>query len=259
MTARKQYRRHAFIPDTQNKPGTKINHIRAAGNYLAEKRPDVIIIAGDWWDMPSLSAYDTDASKIIDEVSITKDIEAGWAAMQQFNWALTEGGKSRYRPQVYFLMGNHEYRIERYVDEHPMLRGTLSYDNLGIEDFGYKVVPFLKPVTIDGVSYCHYYCVDSNGRVMNSKRGQASAKAQVNNVGKSATAGHKQGLDVYVKESPAGRKRGLIAGSFYQHQEKYLGPQGNSHWQGILLKHEVRDGDYDLLEVSTDYLIRKYT
>jgi hypothetical protein len=253
--SKRKYRRHAFIPDVQVKPGGKINHIEAAGNYLAEQ-PEVIVIAGDWWDMPSLSSYDSDAAKIVAEVSVDADLDAGYEAMSAFFGALRAAPK--YRPTVYFLMGNHEYRIERYVAENPMLKGTVSYDSLGIADFGFRVIPFLQPITVDGVSYCHYYCVDSNGRVMNSKRGQASARAQVNNVGMSATSGHKQGLDVYVKESPAGRKRGLIAGSFYQHQEKYLGPQGNSHWQGILLKHEVCNGDYDLLEVSLGYLLRKY-
>jgi hypothetical protein len=207
--------------------------------------------------MPSLSQYDSDAYKVQQGLSYQADLDAGLAAMQAF---MAPIHKVRgYSPIKVFLLGNHEDRIPRYVEANPMLKGTLSYKSLELDRHGFKVVPFLKPVLIDGVNYCHYYCVDSNGRVMNSKRGQASAKAQVNNIGTSATAGHKQGLDTYVKESPTGRKRGLIAGSFYQHEERYLGPQGNNHWQGILLKHEVRGGDYDLLEVSTDYLLRKYS
>jgi hypothetical protein len=253
----RKYKRHAFIPDTQNKPGTKTNHLRAAGNYLAEKQPDVIVVAGDWWDMPSLSAWDSDATKLSLGIDYQKDVVAGWAAMRDFMKPIHAA--KGYKPRLVFLLGNHEHRIERYTTDNPMLKGTLSYKSFGLEQHGFKVVPFLKPAVIDGISYCHYFCVDSNGRVMNTKRGQASARAQVNNVGMSATAGHKQGLDTYIKESPAGRKRGLIAGSFYQHDERYLGPQGNDHWQGILIKHEVRDGDYDLLEVSTDYLLRKYT
>lgn len=252
----RKYKRHAFIPDTQVKPGTKTNHLRAAGNYLAEKRPEVIVVAGDWWDMPSLSAWDSDAVKVAAGVSYEKDIVAGWSAMRDFMKPIH--AVKGYTPRLVFLLGNHEHRIERYVNDNPMLKGTLSYKSLGLQDHGFRVVPFLQPIVIDGVSYCHYYCVDSNGRVMNTKRGQASARAQVNNVGMSATAGHKQGLETYIKESPAGRRRGIIAGSFYQHEETYLGPQGNKHWHGILLKHEVHDGDYDLLEVSTDYLLRKY-
>ena len=42
--------RHCFIPDTQIYPGANINHINAAGRYIKEKKPDKIIIGGDWWD-----------------------------------------------------------------------------------------------------------------------------------------------------------------------------------------------------------------
>lgn len=253
-----KYRRHAVIPDTQVKPGVATNHIRAAGNYLAEKQPEVIVILGDWWDMPSMSSYDSDACKLEKGVSYEEDIEAGRKAMDQFLLPILR--TKSYKPDIRFLTGNHEARIDRYTSDNPMLKGTLSLKSLGLSERGIRVYPFLKPVPIDGIAYCHYFCMDSNGRVMNSKRGQASARAQVNNVGMSATAGHKQGLDTYIKESPAGRRRGVIAGSFYQHSEEYLGPQGNSHWNGILMKHEVSGkGDFDLMEVSLDFLLRRYT
>lgn len=252
-----KYRKHAVIPDTQVKPGVPTAHIAAAGRYLAEKRPEVIVILGDFWDMPSLSAWDTDAKKIMAGVSYEDDIAAGKKALDDFLRPI--GRIKGYKPDIHFCVGNHENRITRYTDDNPMLKGVLSFKCLGLQERGIKVHPFLKPVVIDGIAYCHYYCMDANGRVMNSKRGQSSARAQVNNVGLSATAGHKQGLDTYIKESPAGRRRGVIAGSFYQHEESYLGPQGNSHWNGILLKHEVFEGDYDLLEVSLNFLLRKYT
>ena len=253
-----KYRTHAFIPDPQNKAHTPVNHLRAAGNYLADKRPDVIILAGDWWDLSAFSSYDTDAAKVAEGLSYAEDIAAGRRALDVFLKPIQQASR-RWKPDIHFLHGNHENRLVTQVQATPMLRGLLGFESFGLRERGLKVHPFLKPAIIDQIAYCHYFNMDSNGRVMNSKRGQASARAQVNNVGMSATSGHKQGLDVYVKESPAGRRRGLIAGSFYQHAEAYLGPQGNAHWHGILLKHEVRAGDYDLLEVSLEYLLRKWT
>jgi hypothetical protein len=44
----------------------------------------------------------------------------------------------------------------------------------------------------------------------------------------------------------------------YLHDEDYKGPQGNEHWRGIIVKHEVKDGNYDLLEVGLPYLKRRY-
>jgi hypothetical protein len=48
-----------------------------------------------------------------------------------------------------------------------------------------------------------------------------------------------------------------VAGSAYQHDEKYLGPQGD-HWRGILVLNEVHEGNFDLMEVSLPYLSRRY-
>jgi hypothetical protein len=50
---------------------------------------------------------------------------------------------------------------------------------------------------------------------------------------------------------------GLIAGACYVHAEPYLGYQGNSHFRGIVVKNEVRDGHYDIMRVSLDYLSRQ--
>src|SRR5690348_1900896 len=52
----------AVIPDTQCKKGVDLSHLRWCGQYLAEKRPDVIIHLGDHADMPSLSTHDQPGS-----------------------------------------------------------------------------------------------------------------------------------------------------------------------------------------------------
>lgn len=257
----KNYRSHFVIPDTQNKEGVPINHIQAAGRYIAEKQPDVIIIIGDWWDYPSLSAWDSQAKKVAEKTQYMKDGDSA-GDVGSGNFAMKELFKPirrrrSYKPEIHFFEGNHENRLDRAIAEHPEL-GTALSPNHRYHDPDTILHPFLVPHIIDGISYCHYFCLDSNGRVMNSKRGQTTAKAQVNNVGMSATAGHKQGLDTHIKEGGLTRKRGIIAGSFYQHDEGYLSPQGNAHWNGCLMKHEVRDGDYDLMELSLDYLLRRY-
>lgn len=251
-----RFRRHLILPDTQCKPGTPVEHIIAAGNFAAEKRPEVIVLLGDWFDMPSLSAWDSDAKKAEQKVNYADDIAFGRKALDLFIAPIKK--VRSYRPEMHFCCGNHENRITRYTDDFPILRGTLGLQSLWLKERGFRVHPFLEIAQIDGIAYSHYFCMDSNGRVMNSKRGQASAKAQVQNVGMSATAGHKQGLDIHIKESPAGRRIGLICGSFYQHQEEYLSPQGNAHWSGIVMKHEVSEGSYDPMFVSMDFLLRRY-
>lgn len=55
------------------------------------------------------------------------------------------------------------------------------------------------------------------------------------------------------------RHQGLVVGSCYLHDEKYLGPQGNAYWRGLVVCHQVEAGAYDAMFVSLDFLCRKYT
>ena len=41
--AQQGYRRHFILPDVQAKDGVPLDHRKWAGEYIAEKRPDVVI------------------------------------------------------------------------------------------------------------------------------------------------------------------------------------------------------------------------
>jgi hypothetical protein len=150
-------------------------------------------------------------------------------------------------------MGNHEHRIARVVDSDPKLDGTISLEDLKYEQFGWEVVPFLEPVVIDGVAYCHYFTTGLLGRPCSSANMQLTKKHM------SCISGHQQGLQIATGHRADGKRlTSVIAGSCYEHDEDYLGPQGNKHWRGILMLHEVNDGEFDLMPVSLKFLKEKY-
>ena len=211
------------MPDTQVKPGVPTNHLKAAGNYCRHRRPTVIVMAGDQDDLPSLSLWDTPQKKarekralLSEDPDIEGDIEAGRRGRKEFLDAARAGSRT-YDPRVLLTMGNHEHRLWRFREEFPHLGAALSDKLFGYEEQGIEAHKFLEVVKIQGVSFSHYFVPNSHGRVVNTKMGQASARQQVLNVGGSAVAGHRQGLDVACVERQSGRMRGIIAGSFYQH------------------------------------------
>ena len=242
-----KYPKIAVIPDTQCKPDVPLDHLVAAGRYLAEKRPDYIIHLGDHWDFPSLSSYDFDKPLKMEGRRVKDDINAGNRGMRLFNGAL---GKSKAKRIL--LRGNHEDRLKRAIEKCPsQLEGLLDWSLL--DTAGWQVVPYLKPIRVQGIQFCHYFYNPRSGRPYTG-----TAHSLLRQVGHSFVQGHRQGLDIGMQDLPGGgRRRGVIAGSFYQHDEEYLGPQGD-HWRGIVMLHECRDGDFDLMEVSLDYLMRKY-
>ena len=247
--------KHLVIPDTQVKVGVPINHLEAAGNYAAEKRPDVITLIGDWWDFPSLSSYDK-GKLSFEGRRYRLDVEAGKAGMEKFLAPIRKA--KGYRPRIVITLGNHENRVNRAIEEHAVLDGTIGIHDLQLASFGIEVHEFLSPVVIDGVAYCHYFPRSASGKVMQSKSGAPNALAQLRREGRSCVAGHTQGFDIACLPFSGRLQWGLIAGSFYQHQETYLTPQGQDHWHGVVMLHEVRDGCFSPMVVSLDYLLGKY-
>lgn len=240
-------RKHFVIPDTQVKPGVPTEHLTWAGRYIAEKAApgDVVVHLGDHWDMCSLSSYDV-GKRSFEGRRYTLDVEAGCAAL-----ALLSAELDGLKVERHLLRGNHEDRIRRTLETDPWLDGVVTMDDLAAP--GWHVHEFLVPVILDGVVYAHYQQNPMNGR---PRAGMATTVLK--SVGRSFVSGHKQGLEIALQQLPTGeRRRGIIAGSFYQHDEEYLGPQGD-HWRGMLMLTEVQDGDFDVCELSLDFLRRRF-
>ncbi len=252
---------HMFIPDSQVKPGIDMSFLSHIGEYIVRKRPDVIIHAGDFADMESLSLYDK-GKRTAEGKRVYADIRAAeegmmllLAPLHRLQSQQRVLGEPIYSPRMVMTLGNHEHRLERYVNDNPELHGTLGIHSLGYDMQGWEVIPFLKPITIDGVSYCHYFTNNMTGKPLGG-----SAAAMLKTIGTSFSMGHRQTLDVATRflAHDGQQQWGLIAGAGYSHDEDYKGYQGNHHWRGVVVKHNVKNGSYDPLFVSLEWLEKKY-
>lgn len=242
-------KRHIIIPDTQVKPGNDLKFLKRIGKYISEHEPDTVIMLGDFADMESLSSYDK-GRKDFEGRRYTKDINAAKSGMDILMDSMLSGTAN---PELILTLGNHENRIERATQIQPELDGLLSSDDLQYGSYGWRVIPFLVPITIDGVVYCHYFVSGVMGRPVSSAARLVSTKHQ------SCIAGHQQGRQVAYGVRADGRMiTSMIVGSCYEHNESYMGPQGNKHWRGIIVLNEVSDGQFDEMFVSLDYLKRVY-
>ena len=248
-----------MIPDCQVRIGVPLDHLLALGNYIVAKKPDIIVQIGDFADMPSLSSYDI-GKKSFEGRRYTLDISAAKEAMEillkplnDYNEKAQKNHEKQYHPRKILTLGNHEDRITRAIDSDPKLDGTLSLQDLGYEEFGWEVYPFLQPVVVEGIAFSHYFPSGQLGRPA------VSARAIIQRYHQSCVAGHLQGRDVAYGKRADGRSiTAIIAGSFYQHDEDYLSPLGNQHWRGVYMLHEVDDGQFDEMPISVGYLLRNY-
>lgn len=253
-------RKHFVIPDTQVKPGVNTDHLEWAGHYAVAKKPDVIVMIGDFADMSSLSSYDV-GKKEFEGRKYTDDIQSARAAMIRFIGPITDEVKrtsqnhrKRWNPKLVLTLGNHENRIDRAISKDRKLEGLISTNDLGYSGFGWDVVPFLQPIVIDGVAYCHYFCSGIMGNPVTTASALLAKKHQ------SAVMGHVQSRQIaYGYRADGTQITGLFSGAFYSHDEPYLNPQGNKHWRGVWMLHQVENGSFDEMPVSIDYLKRKYS
>jgi len=250
--------KHFILPDVQAKPGQDFSFLRKIGSYVLEKKPEKIICLGDFADMPSLSSYDV-GKKVFEGRRYTKDIEAAMDAMsaflgpiREFNNKAKRNKEKLYRPEMHLTLGNHENRIERAINNDPKIEGLITLNDLEYSTFGWKVYPFLDVVVIDGIAYSHYFTSGHMGRPA------TSANAQLNKTHMSCVSGHQQGLQIATGKTGDGRLiHSIIAGSCYEHDEEYLGRQGNNHWRGALMLNDVNDGDFDIMPLRLKYLMER--
>lgn len=237
------------LPDVQAKPGLDFKHLEHVGRYFAEKRPDVIVCLGDFADMPSLSSYDK-GKREFEGRRYRHDVAAAHRAMDTFMAPIARA--RGYSPRLVLTLGNHENRIDRATNDTPELEGLISVDDLRYADYGWQVHPFLGVVTIAGVAFSHYLVSGVMGRPI------TTAAALLAKRHMSTVVGHQQGLQMATAVRADGHMlTGIIAGSCYLHDEKYLGPQGNKHFRGFVMLHDVRAGEFEPMPVTLRYLREK--
>lgn len=247
------------IPDVQIKPGADPSYIRWISRYIVDKRPDALVVIGDWADMPSLSSYDV-GTKAFEGRTYREDILAAndglqilMAPIQEEQERRIKGNRIRWKMRKVCTLGNHEHRINVAINQDRKLDGLISTDDIFFKQWGFEVYPFLTVVLVGGIAFAHYFCSGVMGRPI------TTARSLLNKMHMSCIAGHQQGYDVATANRADGaRLTGIIAGSAYPHDEAYLNAQTNQHWRGILMLNEVSGGTFDAMQVSLKFLEERY-
>lgn len=242
--------RIATVMDVQAMAGVSFSHLAAYGNYIARKRPDVIVCIGDFGDFPSLSHFER-GTIAFEGRRYKKDLNAFHQAMQTFLEPIR--AQSGYTPHMEFTLGNHEDHIRRAWHEDPKLEGLIGLEDLKLAEYGWRVHEFMQPVSIGGVAFCHYFPSGVMGKPI------TTARALLTKLHMSCVAGHQQGRDIaFGRRADGGDLTAIISGSFYQHKYSYLSPFTNAHWRGTWFLNETMDGRFDEMPLSVEYLLRRY-
>ena len=250
---------HIIIGDAHARPDISSRRFTWLGQFIVDYHKTnpteniTIIDMGDWEDMPSLSSYDK-GTKSYEGRRYKRDLEAAWEARERFVSPILGYNNSQRRnkaklfsPQMYALGGNHfEGRIKRAIECSPLLDGTIGVADGRHAEYGWDYVPFKEPLTIDGITYVHYW--QANGTAQPIATGKYPGQVLLREKHCSTVVGHNHKLDIASSLAGDGRRMwGISAGCFLdpdQHED-YAGQNNKDWWKGILIIKDVKAGEID--------------
>lgn len=199
--------------------------------YAANYKPDRIYINGDLIDFYSISDFDKcpDRNK-----GIPQEIDEAKAFLNK----LREQHK---KAEIYFLEGNHENRLQKYVWRHPELNGLGALDiknMLNLDRVGIKLVRTDRDYW--GKESGHIKSGDliimhGDSRINGCKGGQYAAKNTSVNISSSVAMGHTHRLSEYNTSNNYIDIKGIETGCLCQIPKM-------ANWQNGFVTYETLKG-----------------
>lgn len=250
---------HLIVGDTHAHPDFDNSRADLLANLINDLRPDVYVHIGDSADMASLSTYDRGLSYFVGR-NYRDDVNAH-LEFEDRVWGPVKRQKKKL-PRRVFCIGNHEDRISRALSKSPELQGAISMKDLQLEYFYDTVVPYEGHGTpgvidIDGIDYAHYVVAGISGRPLASLH-QGYQLLQKRH--KSTTVGHSHVFSYNAQRTHQGSTtlHGLSIPCFVDYPVEWAGNVTDLWNTGVIIKHNVEEGDYDLEFVSIERLKRMY-
>lgn len=248
---------YLIIPDQHAKPKTNQDRADYVGHFIKDTKPDVVVNMGDMADMESLCSYDK-GKKSFQGRTYQADINAH-LEFQERLWAPSKKAKKKLPARV-ALIGNHEQRIERAIEAQPELDGAISYDDLQLRNWYDTIVPYngATPgaIILDGITFAHYIISGISGRPIG---GEHHAHSLLTKTHSSCVVAHSHLYDLCRRTTMGGTKiTGVVAGCLVDYPCAFAG-NATGLWDcGIVVLHNVNNGQFDVEWISLDRLKNNY-
>lgn len=256
---------YLIIPDAHFHQGDK--HLYRAGiigMVARDHAVDAVICMGDWFDCGSLSRHNKARQREGNRLEL--DTIASYDALRLLHAPLIEHNvqcaethpEAMLAPELYYIEGNHEAWMERYLDDHPELEGLIGLDQLGFEDRGWKV--FRHPhevLELDGVLYTHFWQNPISGR---SIGGVNPGRNLLIKLHRSVVQAHTHTFSHHTEPTakPGQKIHGLVAGCWFWHHARYAGQSNAAWWRGLTLMTMTGPGDFQIQQLRAEALRHDY-
>lgn len=155
--------------------------------FAKDLHPDKFFILGDFIDMYSISKFLRDPARVL---NLKTEFEQGRKMLDRFDKVMPKTEK-------YFLCGNHEDRMRKFIWNNPVIDGCIDLeDKLGLIDYGYKFFEYGDNYQYQTLIYTHGYRIN--------KYSAYTAKNLLDDVGLSIICGHTHRLGSHYKTNHSG-------------------------------------------------------
>lgn len=251
------------IGDTHVTNGQCLKRFDYLGQLIVEKQPAIIVIMGDFLTLNCLSFWDRSKKRKMEGRRYNLEIDAGNEALDRMLGPMhmvqeqQRRNKSRiYRPELVYLMGNHEERLNRYLDGDPTFDGLVSIeDDLHLWERGFQVLPYKSYYTVNKIHFCH---IPFN-KVSEIAGVNICRTAQTVCVG-STVFGHTHEFNVgnVHRAGQTHLQQLLNCGCYFEDTEEYAMGHLTNYWRGVCLLDNYNEGRFDIETFSLGHLRRLY-
>lgn len=252
------------IGDSHVDDEQELDRFSLASKFIMDHKPDYIVSIGDFLTLNCLSAWDSDKRKRMEGKRYNKEIEAGNIALDllteeiiKYNKERKKVKKRQYTPTWVYVEGNHEERLERYLEKDPIFDGTVSIKkDLKLDERGFLFVPYREYYYINDVGFTHIPFNKS------SPIGGVDITRKAQSVGvKSCVFGHthEQHHSHIHKEGMPHLQDTYNCGCFFDKKEDYVHGRVTNYWRGLSLLNIWKPGRFDVDGWSLGRLEREYS
>lgn len=233
------------------------------GQFIIDKKPSHVVLMGDFLTLNCLSSWDLSKRAKIEGRRYSLECTAGNSALDKsfspmlaYNKIRKERKKKLYTPEIFFIEGNHEDRLNRYLDTDPTFHGMVSIQkDLKLDERGIAWIPYREYHYINGIGFTH---VPFN-KYKEISGLDITRKAQGVTVS-SVVFGHTHEWHVSNRhcEGMDHLQQTLNCGCFFTDHEDYVHGRMTNYWKGLMLLHSYKHGRFDLETFAMGRLERMY-
>lgn len=197
--------------------------------FLKDFNPDIFILAGDCMDMGSISFYNKNKPKLTEGKRLKREYKSFQLGYLDIYDNILKDACKRY-----FFIGNHEYRVDRLIEENPQFEGWIEVEN-NLDLSEYKVIPFNEVMNLGDMYFIH-------GAYWNKYHAEKNARVY----GKHVFSWHVHTNQVFSMFSPINRlpRQGVSVGCACNKNPDYMRNKPNNWVNQFLFFYLYGDGSF---------------